>query len=215
MCRKIYLNEFVDLLNNGMNKVVVGMFRSKWFVVLCVTVWLMPVTAWSQQLSIENSTIVSPEIHENRSVTFRIHAPKAIKVQVMGDFLQGGVADMVEKEDGVWEYTTPSPLESELYGYVFLVDGMKVHDPSNAFLVRDVATVSNVFIVGGGRADLYKVNDVPHGTVSKIYPTMELPIVRNHRCLPLVSFFILSIIQALESSPRRNPVREARTMRGT
>jgi enterochelin esterase family protein len=169
MCRKIYLNEFVDLLNNGMNKVMVGMFRSKWFVVLCVMVWLMPVTAWSQQLSVESSTIVSPEIHENRSVTFRIHAPKAIKVQVMGDFLQGGVADMVEKEDGVWEYTTPSPLESELYGYVFLVDGMKVHDPSNAFLVRDVTTVSNVFIVGGGRADLYKVNDVPHGTVSKVW----------------------------------------------
>ena len=42
MCRKIYLNEFVDLLNNGMNKVMVGMFRSKWFVVLCVMVWLMP-----------------------------------------------------------------------------------------------------------------------------------------------------------------------------
>ena len=42
-------------------------------------------------------------------------------------------------------------------------------DPSNVFMIRDVATVTNVFIIGGGRADLYKVNDVPHGTVSKVW----------------------------------------------
>ena len=61
MCRKIYLNEFVDLLNNGMHEVMVGMFRSKWFVVLCVMIWLMPVTAWSGP----------PPILPFTSVTFR------------------------------------------------------------------------------------------------------------------------------------------------
>jgi len=30
-----------------------------------------------------------------------------------------------------------------------------------------VANVMNIFIIGGGQADLYKVNDVPHGTVAR------------------------------------------------
>ena len=102
-------------------------------------------------------------------MTFRIRAPKAVKVQVTGDFLLKGVADLTENKEGVWEYTTPSSLEPELYCYTFLVDGLKMNDPSNVFMIRDVATVTNVFIIGGGRADLYKVNDVPHGTVSKVW----------------------------------------------
>ena len=36
-------------------------------------------------------------------------------------------------------------------------------------MIRDVATVTNVFIIGGDRADLYKVNKVPHGTVSRMW----------------------------------------------
>ena len=42
-------------------------------------------------------------------------------------------------------------------------------DPSNVYMIRDVATVTNVFIIGGDRADLYKVNKVPHGTVSRMW----------------------------------------------
>lgn len=50
-------------------------------------------------------------------------------------------------------------------------------DPSNVYMSRDVSSVTNVFIIGGGRADLYKVNDVPHGTVSRIWydsPTLGM-----------------------------------------
>jgi enterochelin esterase family protein len=36
-------------------------------------------------------------------------------------------------------------------------------------MIRDVNTITNVFIIGGERADFYKVNDVPHGTVSKVW----------------------------------------------
>ncbi|MBQ3191651.1 MAG: esterase [Bacteroides sp] len=130
---------------------------------------LMPVAALAQQALWGNAPVVSPEIHENKTVTFRLRAPKAVKVQVTGDFLAKGVADLVENKEGVWEYTTPEPLKPELYGYTFLVDGLKINDPSNVYMIRDVATITNVFIIGGERADLYKVNDVPHGTVSKVW----------------------------------------------
>ena len=126
--------------------------------------------------------LVSPQINDNNTVTFRLRAPKAVTVQVTGDFLPTqaietpfgkfdgpGVADLKEGKDGVWEYTTPEPLAPELYSYTFLVDGLKINDPSNVYQIRDVASVTNVFLIGGDRADLYAVNKVPHGTVSKVW----------------------------------------------
>ena len=45
--------------------------------------------------------------------------------------------------------------------YTFLVDGLKINDPANVYMIRDVASVTNVFIIGGDeRIDLYKVNKV-------------------------------------------------------
>lgn len=141
---------------------------------------LFAVSAFAQQALWGGSQIVSPEINQDNSVTFRLHAPKAVKVQVTGDFLPTqkvetpfgsydapGYADLTEKE-GIWEYTT-APLGPELYSYSFIVDGLTIRDPSNVHMIRDVASVTNVFIIGGGRSDLYKVNDVPHGTVSKVW----------------------------------------------
>ena len=141
----------------------------KSIVAICMMVLLMPVAALAQQALWGGSKLLSPEIHENKTVTFRIKAPKAVKVQVLGDFLSKGVADLVENKEGVWEYTTPEPLAPELYSYAFVVDGLKVNDPNNVYMIRDVATVNNIFIVGGERADLYKVNKVPHGSVAKVW----------------------------------------------
>lgn len=141
----------------------------KSIVAICMMVLLMPVAALAQQALWGGSKLISPEIHENKTVTFRIKAPKAVKVQVLGDFLSKGVADLVENKEGVWEYATPEPLAPELYSYAFVVDGLKVNDPNNVYMIRDVATVNNIFIVGGERADLYMVNKVPHGSVSKVW----------------------------------------------
>ena len=150
---------------------------------------LTGVMAYAQQALWGTIPVVSPEVHDDNTVTFRLKAPKAVKVQVTGDFLAPtpiqtpngvweapGVADLKEGKNGVWEFTTPEPLAPELYSYSFLVDGLRMMDPGNVYMIRDVATVTNVFLIGGGRADLYKVNDVPHGTVSRLWydsPTLK------------------------------------------
>lgn len=136
----------------------------------------------AQQALWSSAPVVSPEIHEDNSVTFRINAPGARDVKVTGDFLPTnkidtpfgafdapGYADMKRGADGVWEYTTTAPLEPELYSYTFMVDSLRINDPSNVYLLRDISSLSNIFIIGGDRADLYKVNKVPHGTVSKVW----------------------------------------------
>jgi enterochelin esterase family protein len=134
---------------------------------------LIGVTLQAQEniFSGQNSEIVSPEIHADNSVTFRLLAPKADSVSVTGDFLSPkewaqGKADMKKNAQGIWEFTSP-PLPSELYSYNFIVDGLTINDPNNVYFRRDVAKVVNVFLIEGGQGDLYKVNRVPHGTVAR------------------------------------------------
>lgn len=144
----------------------------------------LALSAAGQQALWDASKVVSPEINPDKTVTFRLFAPDASKVQVSGDFLppqkvntpfgeseSAGVAEMVKNSAGVWEYTTSSPLAPELYSYNLLLDGVKINDPSNVYLLRDIASVTNVFLIDGGYADYYKVGDVPHGTVSKVWYT--------------------------------------------
>ncbi|PHN06819.1 esterase [Flavilitoribacter nigricans] len=131
---------------------------------------ILTYSAHAQQDIFREDPINSPEIHEDHTVTFRIKAPDAEKVSVTGSLdADKGFAsityDLEKGEDGIWSFTTPE-LPSEMYRYHFTVDGVRTVDPANAHAIRDVGNLSNVFIVGGGQADLYKVNEIPHGTVA-------------------------------------------------
>ncbi len=141
-----------------------------------------------QALFMTGRQIVSPEINKDNSVTFRIFAPEAKDVKITGDFApapamgfgQGSLA-LTKDTSGLWSITT-APLKSELYGYAFMVDGVRVLDPNNVYQIRDVSTVSNIFIVSGGQGDYYSVNAVPHGTVTRTWypsPTNKLNPVRR------------------------------------
>ncbi|MCC8155393.1 MAG: esterase [Tannerellaceae bacterium] len=138
--------------------------------------------SYAQQALFNSGNITSPVIHDNNIVTFKLYAPEAGKVEIQGDFLPSikiktsfgemdgpGKAELTKGENDIWEYTTPTPLSSELYSYSFILDGQKINDPNNVYLVRDVASVTNIFIIGEGIADNYKVQDVPHGNVAKIW----------------------------------------------
>ena len=131
-------------------------------------------SATAQQNLWKSQNVVSPEIGDDGRVTFRLYAPEAKSVEVAGDFLAPGVesASMTRSEDGLWSYTT-EPLESEMYYYSLRIDGMRdINDPSNPYLVRDVATQMNYFIIGGTRGDLYMAQDVKHGTVARQWAEM-------------------------------------------
>jgi len=139
--------------------------------------------------------IKSAIVNDNNTVTFNFKAPDAKKVQIAGDFADkaegkhiggmvgAGLIDMQKGDDGIWTYTS-APLQSELYSYQFMVDGVPTLDPNNVYVFRDFATVSNVFIVGNGQADLYEVHEVPHGTLShRWYKSEGLKKNTAHQCL--------------------------------
>lgn len=146
-----------------------------------VSFMLVSLSAFSQQALWGVPTLTSPEVNQDKSVTFRLNAPTAKTVQVTGDFLPTekistpfgefdapGHANLTKNSNGIWEYTS-STLPPELYSYTFIVDSLKITDPSNVHQLRDVASITNIFIVPGERADLYRVNNVPHGTVAKVW----------------------------------------------
>ena len=98
----------------------------------------------AQQALWGGAQIESPVVNEDGTVTFRYHAPKAVKVTVSGDFLptqkiqtpfgefEGpGVAELKEGQNGVWEYTTDFKVAPEMYNYSFSVDGNTVIDNNN------------------------------------------------------------------------------------
>ncbi|MDD4498753.1 MAG: alpha/beta hydrolase-fold protein [Bacteroidales bacterium] len=126
-----------------------------------------------QALFMGGAEIVSPQVNPDNSVTFRLLAPDAKEVRITGDFIpsQGWMpgSELMTKDDkGIWSYTT-KPLDSDLYGYAFMVDGLRMMDPNNVHQIRDVSTVTNIVIIGGGQGDLYSVQKVPHGTVTRTW----------------------------------------------
>ncbi len=153
---------------------------------------LLSTGGMAQEALWSGSQVKSPVQNPDGTVTFNLFAPKAVKVEVTGDFLPTrqidtprgkydapGVAELKEGKNGVWSFTT-SALPSELYNYSFTVDGMRYLDPSNIYVNRDVASLTSIFIVKGqkgDKGDLYSVNEVPHGNVSKVWydsPTLKM-----------------------------------------
>jgi hypothetical protein len=116
------------------------------FVIFAV---LFCLSGYAQQALWGGGDIVSPQINPDNSVTFSIFAPEAQKVEITGDFLPTqkmqtpmgefdapGNAALTKNEKGVWEYTT-APLAPELDSYTFIIDGVKVTDPNNVYMIRD------------------------------------------------------------------------------
>lgn len=126
----------------------------------------------AQQNLWQAERLVSPEIHDDNSVTIRLYAPNAEKVTLIADFTDNGNAmplSMTSNDKGVWEYRS-EVLPSELYYYWFNVDGIDhVNDPANSYVMRDVGSQMNYFIVPGERGDLYAAQEVPHGTMAKVW----------------------------------------------
>lgn len=79
----------------------------------------------------QTPSVVSPEIHPDRTVTFRVLAPKASDAGFFGDWMPvGTLQKMTRNTDGVWSYTTP-PLPAGIYIYSFTIDGLTIADPVN------------------------------------------------------------------------------------
>ena len=70
---------------------------------------------------------------------------------------------MTKDESGVWS-TTIGPLAPQLWGYWFIVDGVKALDPNNGETQRDGRRYDNLLMISGPESEWWDFKDVPHGT---------------------------------------------------
>jgi enterochelin esterase-like enzyme len=114
-------------------------------------------------------TLLSPEVHPDRTVTFRLRAPKASEVKVTGEWMldyPSSKTPLVKDGEGVWSVTV-GPLTPNVYLYSFNVDGMEIADPINPIIKLRARTSASLVSVPGGQP--WEFTDVPHGAVDIVW----------------------------------------------
>ena len=106
--------------------------------------------------------LISPEVHQDGSVTFRFRAPNALEVKLAREGAEP--VAMQKDEQGVWSVTT-APLAPDYYGYSFLADGVRLIDPQNPLLIPNLLTPASAVHIPGPPSLPWELNDVPHGEI--------------------------------------------------
>ncbi len=123
--------------------------------------------------------IASPEVSPDRRITFRLLAPKAESVRVIGGDMPGNNkgTELSKGENGVWS-ATAGPVPAGAYRYNFSVDGLTVVDPRNPAASESNNNVWSLVAVPG--ADFVDTRNVPHGAVGAVtYYSAELKRLRR------------------------------------
>jgi enterochelin esterase-like enzyme len=118
-----------------------------------------------------NDALQSAERLDDNRVTFRIYAPKASEVSIVGDWIGQGLADggSLEKDaEGAWSITV-GPLPADLYSYSFIVDGVKTLDPKNPLIKQGIGGVDNMVFFPGEEATFEDNQSVPHGVIRNLW----------------------------------------------
>jgi enterochelin esterase family protein len=113
----------------------------------------------------------SPDVRDDRTVTFRLRAPEAHSVALAGVALltalgQEKPVPLQKGEDGVWALTV-GPLRPDMYVYHLVVDGVQVADPNNTVAGFTAMPPYSQLVVHGDGPAYYDARDVPHGTVAR------------------------------------------------
>jgi len=119
--------------------------------------------------------LVSPDIQADNSVIFRIKAPGASSVQVVGTFaVDFKPVSMAKKDSNIYEVKI-GPLASDMYEYRFILDSALMLDPNNSAVTRDGSIVENRLLIPGKEGNIIATQNVPHGNVTSVwYPSPTL-----------------------------------------
>lgn len=121
--------------------------------------------------------IVSPEVHPDRSITFRYFSKKAAKINLYGEFLKGPVS-LTKDTSGIWSVTIP-PVAPDIYPYSFRVDSIETADPNNTYVFANERFKRSIVDIPAGQPQLHDLQDVPHGKISyRYYKSSALGVTR-------------------------------------
>jgi enterochelin esterase family protein len=107
---------------------------------------------------------VSPDILPDGRVTFRIVAPQAEIVTVKGQWAKEPV-QLAKKENGLWEGTTPDPVEPGIHEYNFSIDKLRTIDSRNRLIKPQRWPKSSLLHIPSKPPAHWDIQDIPQGTV--------------------------------------------------
>lgn len=121
----------------------------------------------------QGPVFISPQVHPDKTVTFRYLAPLAREVKLSAQMEKAPVA-MTKDISGVWSATV-GPVKPDLYPYHFLVDGIQVADPRNTAIFPNEGFQNSLVEITGDTPLVHTIQNVPHGTLSyRFYQSPEL-----------------------------------------
>jgi len=131
---------------------------------------------WNPQKNTENlvpygGNVVSPDVRDDHTITFRLKAPEANQVMLTGGpiLLALGVKDAIpfkKGDDGVWTLTV-GPVKPNIYVYRFMLDGVSIVDPNNTITGASNQPGYSSVVVHGNGPDFYDAKNVAHGSVTR------------------------------------------------
>ena len=116
--------------------------------------------------------VISPEVDDQRRVTFRVKAPQAQEVRLAA----GTIAAALGRSESAWPFTkaadgtwtlTIGPLPQNLYVYKFVIDGVSVVDPNNTLGNFGNQPGYSTLVVHGDGPAYYDARPVPHGAITR------------------------------------------------
>jgi enterochelin esterase-like enzyme len=111
--------------------------------------------------------IVSPEVHPDHRVTFRVFAKEAQQVLLEAQFLKDKLP-MIKDGSGVWSVTV-EPVKPDIYPYCFWIDKTQIADPNNVLIFANERFKNSLVDIPGDQPLIHSLQDVPHGIISYRY----------------------------------------------
>ena len=154
---------------------------------LTIFLLLVPILLWGQQANVNldynpqkntenlipfSAPLNSPDVRDDRTVTFRLKAPAAKEVRLTGVAIltalgkSGQPVPFQKGDDGIWTLTV-GPLRPDMYIYYFNVDGVQMADPSNSIAGFTAMPPYSQLVVYGDGPAYYDARNVPHGNVTR------------------------------------------------
>lgn len=144
------------------------MRRLHWCVLGLLTLLAATAQPASAQAPAAPPPLVSPEVHADGRITFRLRAPNAKEVTVGRSGAER--LAMTRDDQGTWTATTAA-LTPDIYQYTFSVDGQASLDPLNSWVAPNLLNMSNMVRVpgpaSGDRHLPWDVADVPRGQLHR------------------------------------------------
>lgn len=125
------------------------------------------------------ANLVSPEVGADRRITFRMFAPAAGKVGVLGQWDNAPHA-MTRDAQGVWSVTV-GPVDPGYWIYNFTMDGIDLVDPINPLVKLRMRTSASLVNVPGEPPSLWDARtDVPHGSLEIVWHNSKVTSDARH-----------------------------------